>query len=380
MNALCPICHASCQILRKLTFPAKLSLPQRVCIAICRTCDFAFSSPRDAASYSAFYRANMNDTLGADLKLTAAEKCRYRGQAAILQPRLVAAPAQRVLDVGCGQAGLLRALHRQYPEHAYFAADPNVSAPQMADQDIHFTTDWNSLEGSFDLIILSHVIERVVDFDDIARLSKRLTESGCIYVEVPDASRYGNFLRREFLYYFDRLHINHFTRQALCQLVSRWGLHVSAAGRSEFEYKDGQPYPALYVMAERRASHSHAIPLEAPLQRILQNYVTCELDRARGVRQKLENRLPIVVYGFGDNFFKSSANGGPLEGIPIAAIIDLRHASLSQSQYANAYRFLDIDTCCAEFPELTYVVSVSWGNSEVRQALQDHGIQNIELI
>ena len=380
MNELCPICHASCQPLRSLAFPHKPNLPQQIVISVCGGCDFAFSSPRDAPSYSAFYSANLNDTLGADINLTAAEKKRYSGQMEVLQSVVGSKQVQRVLDVGCGQAGLLRTLQKHYPNHAYFAVDPNVSEVQMADPDISFSRNWENLDGSFDLIILSHVIEHVVEFDEIAMLSKRLTETGHIYIEVPDASRYGNYLRQEFLYYFDRLHINHFTDRALRLLVSQWGLHVVKTGRSEFEYKDANPYPAIFVMANRQVSTTHAITVDEPLQRALQNYVSDEMARSQTIRKELSKIVPIVAYGFGDNFFKSVSVGGPLEAIPIAAIIDMRHTELNLSPMANSYRFMDIDSCTTEFPEATYVVSVSWGSLEIREALKVRGITNIVQI
>lgn len=321
--------------------------------------------------------------MGGDANLSASERGRYAGQMTVLQPVLGTQRALRVLDVGCGQAGLLRTLHERYPGHSYWGVDPNVSVTQRADQSICFSTDWKTLDGSFDLIILSHVIEHLVDFEDIAKLSRRLTEGGKVYIEVPDASRYGTHLRREFLYYLDRLHINHFTESALRRLMTRCGLHTFATGRSEFEYKDSKPFPAIYAMASGTTvptTPEDGLPSGVPLHRVLQDYLADELARAHVVRQKFEQLGPIVAYGFGDNFFKSIASGGPLDGILIAAIIDMRHKALNQSSYANKYRFLDIETCCAEFPESTYVVSVSWGSLEIFRALQDRGIRDIYLI
>jgi len=68
---------------------------------------------------------------------------------------------------------------------------------------------------SYDLIIFSHVAEHLVDFGIFSRFSEMLESGGKLYVEVPDMLRYGEFRRRSFLYYFDRLHINHFSPQAL---------------------------------------------------------------------------------------------------------------------------------------------------------------------
>ena len=380
MNTICPICKEDCINLHSLSFSEKAYLPNMINILVCSICEFAFSTPRDAANYKEYYASNLNDHLGADIRLTEAEKRRYEDQMSLLSQFLSKSPGQRVLDVGCGQAGLLRTMREHYPSHTYVAVDPNVGPTQFADPEICFADDWKKLVGNFDLIILSHVIEHIVDFDDFAQLSKLLTETGVMYIEVPDASQYCNYLRREHLYYFDRLHINHFTVRALSLLVEQWGLHVFSSDQNEFEYKDGHPFPATYVMAARQLPAANAGPPLLKLLNKLHSYVYSEYGRASVVQQKLAECRSVVVYGFGDNFFKSVAIGGPLEGIPISAIIDKRHSSLSQTHYAESYQFLSIDACCSGFPDATYVVTVSWGDHEIRKTLQDRGIQKILLI
>jgi len=380
MQISCPICQATAGVLHELAFPPKLHLPQQTSICVCEDCDFAFSSPRDAASYLEYYSANLNDKLGADLHLSAAELHRYRGQMEVLQLLLQQPRSLRILDVGCGQAGLLRTMCEHYPHHSFFAVDPNLSPEQMASGAFSVSTHWKDLPGSFDLIILSHVIEHVVNFDEIALLSERLSPSGQMYIEVPDASRYGCHPRREFLYYLDRLHINHFSGKALRTLVRQWGLATVAAGRSSFEYKDTRPFPAQYIMASRSETPTLPELQAAPVSHVLRDYLGAERVRAGSMKSKLIASSPIVVYGFGDNFHRSVAIGGPLEGVLIAAIIDMRHSALNESAYAGRYRFMDIDSCCEEFPDAAYVVTVSWGHREVSSELRKRNISNIEII
>jgi SAM-dependent methyltransferase len=299
----------------------------------------------------------------------------------VLQPVLMARRQMRILDVGCGQAGLLRTLFQQYPENSYYAVDPNVSSAQLADKQIHFSDDWKSLEGTFDLIILSHTIEHLVDFDDIAELSGRLSSTGQLYIEVPDAATYIDYQRREFLYYFDRLHINHFTRQSLLRLVGQLGLSVVDAGRNDFDYKDGAPYPAIYVRATpMRTARLEDNAIACSLFQRLQNYIATESVRVKALQLKLLERSEVVAYGFGDNFFRSVSIHGPLHNLPLAGVIDRRHSILSKSEYANTYRFLGIDECCRIFPAATYVVAVSWGFIEIQKALQERGIKDIVFI
>jgi hypothetical protein len=98
------------------------------------------------------------------------------------------------------------------------------------------------------------------------------------------------------------------------------------------------------------------------------------------MREDLRAGGPIVAYGFGDNFFKAIGADGPLAEAQIAVVIDRRHALLNQSPYASRYTFMDIDACCAQYPDATYVIAISWGSEQVRSELQRRGIQNIKLI
>lgn len=381
MSAYCPVCHSPSKHLKSLTFSKTANLPEFVDIFVCEECDLGFSEPRNAEAYSKYYSSTVNDTYGFDTTLTAEAQKRYMDQMEVLRPVLMGSRQMRILDVGCGQAGLLRTLFQQYPENSYYAVDPNVSSTQLADKQIHFSDDWKSLEGTFDLIILSHTIEHLVDFDDIAELSGHLSATGQLYIEVPDAATYIDYQRREFLYYFDRLHVNHFTVQSLLRFVEQLGLFVVTAGRNDFDYKDGAPYPAIYVRATpTRSTRQEDNAIACSLLQLLQNYIAIESDRAKALQLKLLDRSEVVAYGFGDNFFRSVSIDGPLHNVPLAGVIDRRYSNLSKSKYADTYRFLDIDECCATFPAATYVVTVSWGYIEVQKALQERGIKDIVFI
>lgn len=381
--AHCPICSGpSVRRLLSLEFSEKQHLPERIDVQLCAVCNFAFSSPRDARAYERYYSSNLNDALGADLSLSASEERRYAGQIDTLQSLLEKEGPLRILDIGCGQAGLLRMLKKRYPNNLYYAADPNLEATQESIRGIQFSRSWKNLDQKFDLIILSHVLEHVVDFAEFCPLPDLLTDGGHVYIEVPDALSYQAYTRQEYLYYFDRLHINHFTLDALRALITRWGLRWGGpGGRREFEYKDGSPYPAIHLLATTPGGAvAEQTPREDPLVDSLLTYLTNESKRSQSIRSLLRQAGPVVVYGFGDNFFRSVGPQGPLSEADITVVIDRRHALLSQSRYGSRYRFMDIETCCAAYPHATYVVTVSWGGAQVRSELQRRGIRNIELI
>lgn len=312
MTNTCPICHSIGIHLHTVEFSESNNLPKKIDLIVCTDCDFAFIEPRDKTSYTAYYKSTVNDSFGIVEDLTQEAIKQYAEQLNVLAPLLDRTHPMRILDVGCGQAGLLRAMSKRYPRNSYFAVDPNISVIQKVDPPIHFSADWKQLDGTFDLIILSHVIEHMLDFDEIKQLTCRLSETGNLYIEVPDAPRYRDCQRREFLYYFDRLHVNHFTGYALQRLLKQWGLNTLRIGEIDFDYKDGRPYPALFVVASafKLEKHNEVITKKSLLI-LFKEYIANEVARFKPVREKLEIPQQIVVYGFGDNFFRSISNGGP---------------------------------------------------------------------
>ena len=374
---LCPICQATSAHLHGLTFSKRMDLPQTIALQVCASCNFAFNTPRETAVYDAFYAANTNDILGADTSLKESEIIRYNAQLELLKPALDAPNVQRVLDIGCGQAGLLRTIKKHYPDKVCHAADPNVSASLVFDNGLVYSRTWQDLDQEFDLIILSHVAEHILDLQEFGALTRLLAPRGKVYIEVPDASRYHAFPRREYLYYFDRLHVNHFTPQSLYQLLENWGLHTEACGRNDFEYKDAKPYPAHYALASREAVQLCATQQGEALHNSLVSYIANEAARQKHLNNALQGKPDIVVYGFGDNFFKARGAGGALDGLGITAIVDARHEALSKSDYAKHYVFLGLDACCTRYPDATYVVTVSWGSAQIRADLQSRGIHHI---
>src|ERR1700733_7543763 len=130
---------------------------------------------------------------------------------------------RKVLDFGCGEASLLIELAGAFPSSMFFGFDPGPGAKsgsQKADllglKNMKITDlKTSECKDSYDIVIASHVMEHVLDFRLFHHLSGLLAENALLYIEVPNSLRYECHHRREFLYYFDRLHVNHFTPEAL---------------------------------------------------------------------------------------------------------------------------------------------------------------------
>jgi Methyltransferase domain len=237
---------------------------------------------------------------------------------------------------------------------------------------------------TFDLIVLSHTLEHVVNLQEISAIRNLLVPGGFLYIEVPDASRYADFPRREYLYYIDRLHINHFTPASLSHLLKEQGMFLTWVGRHDFQYKDDRLYPACCVLATTSAVGRTAISGTTPLADALPRYLRDEAQKARTWRQHLvgdrQPAPPILVYGFGDNFFRALNPDGPLAGLHVQAIVDQRWQSLRQSGYAGAYHFIGPPEVVDKYARSPIVITVSFGGEAIAQKLRDAGCQHVFIL
>jgi SAM-dependent methyltransferase len=336
----CPICGQEAGLaIVELRFGDKANLPSAVTLHGCADCDFAFSWPRDPVGYRDYYAAVANDTVQ--------RHGQYRNlpQAEILADLITSRPIRTVLDFGCGGGGLLHVLAERFPEVQFLGFDVNAGFPSDL-PNLSFTN--RPPATTHDLVILSHVLEHIPDIAEIAGLFELVAGQGLIHIEVPDPKRYAALAQPHFAYYVDRLHINHFSQRAILKIAPR-GFEVAAGGVYDMPYSLGETYPARYVVL--RNAGGQAVP-EA-----VGTYLRQETAKAAEVRARLRTQR-FFIYGFGDNFHRNLAPGGPLAGLEgkVIAVIDRNAEALSA---AGDARFRFVDPTAAEIDGQPIVCTVS---------------------
>lgn len=229
LDRKCPICDCrEGQILHTQIFALSAGHPlqDRCDFVACNECGFCFADTSVSQStYDSYYAAmskyaDSATSTGAGLLPWDADRLdQLAGQVAAFAPD----PSSRILDVGCATGGLLAALQVRGYMNAC-GIDPAPACVDKADQVARGQVWTGTLSqfpadiGTFDGILLSHVMEHVRDVRiAMKRLCELLNPGGWVYIEVPDATRYEQFLIAPFQD-FNTEHINHFSDVSLANL------------------------------------------------------------------------------------------------------------------------------------------------------------------
>lgn len=122
-----------------------------------------------------------------------------------------------LLDVGCGRGAFLRAFNQRYPNWSMYGCDLNeinrTEVEAIPGVKAYITKDLAEIDGRYDIISLSHVLEHVPSPTILLKMiHTKLNPEGLLIIQVPDVS----------INSFDILvadHCSHFTLETLKQLV-----------------------------------------------------------------------------------------------------------------------------------------------------------------
>jgi len=311
----CPICgfnsvdvlHCQC-----FALPEQHPLPAEYDVSSCNTCGFVYADTRGTAAdydrYYADYSKYADQTTSTGGGGNPRDQARLTETAAAIAKHLPDLDAG-IVDIGCANGGLLGALKaRGYSR--LFGIDPasacventrsffNVPAEKGWLLDLPFNTP-NS-----DLVVVSHVLEHVLDLRGaVAGMRSTLRPGGMVYVEVPDAQRYVDYLAAPFQD-FNTEHINHFGAAGLENLFTAGGFEAVEIGAKTIEAAVGVGYPALFGFFRRLESVPAAAPVwrqDPDFQKSIIEYITASKVQLARIDSRLAPVLdePVIVWGTG---------------------------------------------------------------------------------
>ncbi len=246
----CPVCR-SCdsEILHnlKIKLLERVDLPDNYDIGICNKCDFVYAdTSATQAQYDVFYRDHSIYENG----VSVSDMEKYKIIFECLCSRMD--KDKSILEIGFANGELLKMFKKDGFEHVY-GLDPSKACTDALNASgitaFQGSIMNNSVSIKFDVIILSHVMEHILDIDSAMNSIKHLlSDGGKIYIETPDMEQYKTHSVTPFNY-FDLEHINHFATYSLINLVEQHGFKVIESGSKKWAIGGDKFYPACWLLA-----------------------------------------------------------------------------------------------------------------------------------
>lgn len=237
-----------------------------------------------------------------------------------------------ILDLGCANGGLLKAL-QELGFHNLCGVDPSAvcveNVRRLGIEAHRGSFDQPLPARQFDCVILSHVLEHIQDLTSaVQSLSSLLVDAptSCVYIEVPDASRYVDYLFAPFQD-FNTEHINHFSQVSLTNLLQSVGFAASEWGEKLIESSPNMPYPARYGFWLKSGPSTRAFTLERDERLVvaIKSYISKSQAIMDGIEAKLQQTLTkspqVLVWGTGQLALKLLAETS-LAQAQIMAFVD----------------------------------------------------------
>jgi SAM-dependent methyltransferase len=311
-NRACPACggHAAESFIRqRFVLEEGHTLSNGYSVVQCAVCGFAYA---DVAATQADYDAYYAKLSKYDDPATSTgsgesplDRQRLEGTAAILDG-ILASKEARILDIGCAGGGLLAALQRSGYVNLV-GADPSPACARQTRERIGeayagWITSLPPEIGTFDCIILSHVMEHVLDVAGaMTTLRPLLRPNGRVYIEVPDATRYADHIYAPYQD-FNTEHINHFSPVTLDNAMSARGF-VNCGGGERLLHSSAHSFtPAIFRVYSASEIPDPLVP-DTALRPAILRYMQRSAELLAAIDRRIATALAVsdelIVWGTG---------------------------------------------------------------------------------
>jgi SAM-dependent methyltransferase len=331
---LCPVCFGSeCVALHEQRFvlPEGHPLSNGYTVVSCEACGFVYADTDvTQAQFDRFYTlfSKYEDAqTGTGGGTTAWDQQRLRATAREISK--FADRDARILDIGCANGGLLAEL-RGLGFTRLSGIDPSPACVRRLAV-LNFPGWQGTLTrlpeqvGTFDCVILSHVLEHLLDLRaSMSALSSLVSYGGFVYAEVPDASRYKDFVVAPFQD-FNTEHINHFSSTCLTNVFGLSGFERTHGAQKEIASSADSLTPAVFGVYQRTVGENYKLVADASLRGAIQAYISGSRRLLEEINQHLRVALagsgPVMVWGAGQLTMKLLCES-VLSSRDVAAFVD----------------------------------------------------------
>jgi SAM-dependent methyltransferase len=298
-------------------------------VVICRECGAGFAENLPCQNvFDQYYRdLSKYDTADRSGEQKPGAADRFQKVADSIVPFLPDAGC-RILEIGCGSGELLKVLKDRGFQNV-LGVDPSPGCIQTAQSLYQIPGIAATVltvpqpELPYDVLILIGVMEHIRDLDPaIERLKNLVSDTGRIYLEVPDASQYVPNLDAPFQE-FSIEHISFFSIRSLTNLMQQRGFRAVAGGHA-VRNQNEVTCPCTFAVFEKS---SELLPIERDLQTeagLLRYIQGCQAEDVR-IRKTIESAVvpgeQMIVWGVGTHTLRLLATQG-LDPASVALFVD----------------------------------------------------------
>tara|TARA_B100001175_G_scaffold311997_1_gene317269 strand:+ start:1833 stop:2624 length:792 start_codon:yes stop_codon:yes gene_type:complete len=137
-----------------------------------------------------------------------------------------------VLEIGPGPGFFLKEMIKNHPEFKYFAVETDLSCHENLNTlGVNLISKIDEFENSFDLVIMSHVLEHVSNPKKfIGLLRKSLVKNGIMFIEVPCKDYLFKPFYEPHLLFFDKISMKKLVKDFKLMKISYHGRLIREIG------------------------------------------------------------------------------------------------------------------------------------------------------
>ncbi|MCM8796936.1 MAG: class I SAM-dependent methyltransferase [Candidatus Omnitrophica bacterium] len=212
----------------------------------------------------------------------------------------------KILDIGCSTGALL-SIFKLNGYSNLLGIDPSPSCVRATKELYNIEASVNNIfnfntNEKFDLIILSAVLEHLVDFNNsMQKIRSLLKDRGLLFIEVPDAERFVLYISMPFQQ-FSIEHINYFSQNSIRNLLSKFSFEIIELQKNENRINQSID-PDIFILSRKSNENNFIIKRDDICELKIRNYISqcAELDLKikKVIQEKLSNKNKIIVWGVG---------------------------------------------------------------------------------
>ena len=325
MTRICPICSSTD---KKLLYVQRfngdaVSLMGAYDVVACKACGFAFADNIPAQNeFDRYYALQSKYEFNHQDGQVSTDYLSYFTKIFHLLEKHIGDKKAKILDIGCSTGALLSI----FMANGYFnllGIDPSPACVKTAGDLYNIQANANSLSNfrtneKFDVVILSAVLEHLVDFDDsFEKIRELLNDGGILFVEVPDAERFEAFITSPFQQ-FSTEHINYFTKYSIQNLLAKYNFEVVQVKENANKLNLIMD-PDLFVVGKKANDCRFTLTIDrVPLEKLERYIKKCsELDKEikKDLGDKINCEDKIIVWGVGTHTLRLIGAGLDLSKI-----------------------------------------------------------------